>query len=586
MNKEQEWERVATVEEVTVDRPSGAATRGRDLVLVQSRAGIRAFEGTCPHRGTLLSEGAISGSEIVCRAHGWRFDCETGQRRGPVDHPSLIAVPCRARDGFVEVSPSQRSSELQAHRTLDDLPGPPRWPLIGNMIDLRPAVFLQTLESWAARYGSIYRVALGRRTVMVVSDAKIIEGILRRRPGSFRRVPLIELITRELGASGVFSSEGETWRRERRLAMAALAGPNLRAFYPTLVRMTERLKKRWMVAASEGRTVSILGDFRRFTVDVTTNLAFGNDMNTLEKEEVIQNHLSCILSAVHRRLFAPFPYWQWIKLPADRRVDEARAAIGRIFEALMAGARAKLERLPEPERVPQNFLEAMLLARDDEGRPFSDETIVGNLLTLLITGDDTTSNVLAWVVHELLERPAVRSRLVEEVDTALGGSSIPSDLETTSRLHYADAVANETMRFHQIVPLLSLEANEDVVIDGVSLPRGGGVFPLFRPPALDERHFADARAFRPERWIEPPSGAHVPESHMPFGSGPRFCPGRGLALLEIRVVLAMLMKTFELERVGDRSAVKEVYSMHLRPHPLTVRFHTREAQGRGATRVG
>jgi cytochrome P450/nitrite reductase/ring-hydroxylating ferredoxin subunit len=580
MNKEPEWERVAAVAEVAADRPAGAASRGRDLVLVHSRAGIRAFEGACPHRGTLLSEGAIAGSEIVCRAHGWRFDCETGQRRGPEDRPSLVAVPCRVRGGAVEVSPSlQSSSKLQAHRTLGDLPGPPGWPLVGNMIQLRPAVFLQTLESWAARYGSMYRVAFGRRAVLIVSDAKLIEDILRRRPASFRRAPLIELITRELGTYGVFSSEGETWRRERRLAMAALAGPNLRAFYPTLVRMAERLKKRWTVAASEGRPVSILGDFRRFTVDVTTNLAFGNDMNTLETEEVIQNHLSSIISTVHRRLFAPFPYWQWVKLAADRRVDAARAAIGRILEALMAGARAKFERLPEPERVPQNFLEAMVLARDDDGRAFSDETIAGNLLTLLITGDDTTSNVLAWIVHELLERPAVRSRLVAEVDGVLGGSAIPLDLETTNRLDYVDAVANETMRFRQIVPLLSLEANEDVVIDGVSLPRGSGIFPLFRPPALDDRHFGDARSFRPERWVEPPPGAHVVESHMPFGSGPRFCPGRGLALLEIRLVLAMLMKSFELERVGDRSAVKEVYAMHLKPEPLTVRFHTRGARG-------
>ena len=578
MTKDQHWERVAAIDEVSGDRPTGAAIRGRDLVLVPSSAGIRAFEGVCPHRGTLLSEGAVVGSEIVCRAHGWRFDCETGQRRGAVDQPSLVGLPCRTRDDFVEVSPSQAAENgLQAQRTLDDLPGPRRWPVIGNMFELRPAAFLQTLESWAARYGSLYRVALGGRNVMIVSDAKIIERILRQRPGSFRRVPMIEFITRELGASGVFSSEGETWRRERRLAMAALAGPNLRAFYPTLVRMAERLKKRWAMAAADGRTVSILSDFRRFTVDVTTNLAFGNDMNTLEKEEVVQEQLSSILAAVHRRLFAPFPYWHWVKLPADRRTEEARAAIGRMLRALMAGARTKLAQIPEAERVPQNFLEAMLLARDDEGHAFSDETIVGNLLTLLITGDDTTSNVLAWIVHETLERPAVRSRLAEEADRVLGGSSIPPDLETTSRLHYADAVANETMRFRQIVPLLSLQANEDVVIDGVLLPQGGGVFPLFRPPALDDKHFVDARTFRPERWIDPPSGAHVPESHMPFGSGPRFCPGRGLALLEIRVVLAMLMKSFEIERVGDPGAVKEVYSMHLKPDPLTVRFRARRA---------
>jgi cytochrome P450/nitrite reductase/ring-hydroxylating ferredoxin subunit len=586
MSGDEQWTRAAKDEEVLSDRPFGAAVDGADLVLVRTGGGVRAYEARCPHQGTLLSEGDIRGSELVCRAHGWRFDCATGRRLGPEDRPSLVSIPCRIESGFVEVSP-QKSAALtvRARRRVKDLPGPRGWPLLGNALELRSERVHQCLESWAERYGSLYRFRLGRRQVMVVGDAKITEGMLRARPGSFRRMGAVEPVLRELGARGVFSVEGETWRRERRLAMEALAGRHLRAFYPTLLRVAERLEKRWMKAAAEGRTVAIVDDLMRFTVDVTTSLTFGTDMNTLENDEVIQRHLALLLPAANRRLFSPFPYWRYVRLPADRRLDRAQVEIRKTLESLIGKARTRLETALPTERDPQNFLEAMLLARDDEGRVFSDEVIFGNALTMLLAGEDTTANSLGWITHEILDRPDVRARLIEEVDAVLGGASIPPDLDRANRLPYADAVAQETLRLRPVAIMIALEANEDVLIDDVALPRGEWVYGLLRQPALDERNFTDARAFRPDRWITPPA-EHTPGAHMPFGSGPRICPGRTLALLEIRVVLAMMMKRFEIERVGVREDVRERFSFTMVPKNLNVRFHARTNSESRVLRAG
>src|SRR5205814_1425789 len=99
---------------------------------------------------------------------------------------------------------------------------------------------------------------------------------------------------------------------------------------------------------------------------------------------------------------------------------------------------------------------------------------------------------------------------------------------------------------------------------------------LTRPPAVDPRHFAAPETFRPERWLEgPAAGAHDPAAHIPFGSGPRLCPGRSLALLEMKVVLAMLYKSFEVTRVGAAQEVGEVFAFTMGPRGLRVRLRRR-----------
>src|SRR5258708_11887733 len=101
MTSSERWERVAGAEQIATNAPLGAALGDQELVLIKSTAGVRAFEGRCPHQGTLLAEGEIQGSELVCRAHGWRFDCATGERRGASNKPSLKSFPCRVEGGAI-----------------------------------------------------------------------------------------------------------------------------------------------------------------------------------------------------------------------------------------------------------------------------------------------------------------------------------------------------------------------------------------------------------------------------------------------------------------------------------------------------
>ena len=196
---------------------------------------------------------------------------------------------------------------------------------------------------------------------------------------------------------------------------------------------------------------------------------------------------------------------------------------------------------------------------------------------MLLAGEDTTAYTLAWAVHHLCDAPAAAARLHQEAADVLNGRAAPDDIESVNRLAYAGAVANETMRLRPVAPLLLFEAIHDVVIGDIAVARGQWVTLLTRPPAVDSAHFGDPDTFRPERWLDASAtgGAHEPSAHMPFGSGPRICPGRTLALTEMRMLLAMLYGAFEVERVGAGSDVREEFAFTMSPVGLRVRLHAR-----------
>jgi cytochrome P450 len=457
-----------------------------------------------------------------------------------------------------------------------DLPGPNGLPLLGNVLQLDLARLHEILEGWADRYGPIYRYRMGPRSVVVVSDPRLSEQVLRQRPETFRRLSNLEPVFAEMGLAGVFSAEGDAWRAQRRLAMEALSHRHLQGFYPTLRRVGDRLRSRWQRAADAGAPIAIVDDLKRFTVDVTTFLTFGHDIDTLgQGDDVIQRRLEQVFPALNRRLFALVPTWRFVRSRADRRLDRALAELRAWLAELVAAARARSRDGAGRPDAPANFLEAMLAARDAAGRPFPEEALFGNLMTMLLAGEDTTAYTLGWAVHHLCDSPASVAALRAELDDRLGPAPMPADIDAANGLAYAGAVANEAMRLRPVAPLLLFETNVETVLGDVALPARAQVGVLTRRPARSASNFADPAVFRPERWLTAGTGPHEPSAHIPFGTGPRLCPGRTLALLEMKLVLATLYKSFDVRREGAASGVRESFAFTMHPVGLSVRLERR-----------
>lgn len=575
------WKRVARAAEVRGPGPHAVAADGLDVVLVRTAAGLRAYDGRCPHRGALLGEGELHDGVLVCRNHRWRFDAETGRRDGG---PECL-VPCPAReegeDILVDVSALVQSKSMPppaARRSFRDLPGPPRLPLIGSSHLLKLDQMHLQFEAWGREFGTPYALALGPRRIVVFADVGDMMPVLRDRPEAFTRGSNLAPIFKELGVAGVFSAEGAAWRPQRRLSMEALSHRHLRAFFPTLAGVAERLRRRWMRAAERSEVLDVAEELKRFTVDVTTQLAFGYDLDTLGRDDdVIQKKLGLLFPTFNRRLFALLPWWRVLRMPADRAVDRAVDELHTWLSGLVTESRARLAADPGLVEHPQNFLQAMLTARDENGDAFDDETILGNAMTMLLAGEDTTAYTLAWCVHHLLESPEDVAALRAELGSVLDGANIPLSIDAVNRLAYAGGIANEAMRLRPVAPLFFLEATADTVVGEVEIPAGMVVVLMIRPPAVNVANFDAPDEFRPARWLEDrvSRGPHEPSAHQPFGSGPRICPGRALALLEMKLVLATIYQTFDVQRVGAASDVREELSFTVRPVGLRVKLRPR-----------
>jgi cytochrome P450 len=457
-----------------------------------------------------------------------------------------------------------------ATRSLSDLPGPRRLPLIGNLHQMDTARMHHAMEKWSEEYGPYYRFRVGRRELLAVADSAAIGTILRDRPTGYRRTQLLEKVFHELGISGVFAANGDAWRAQRRMVMAAFDTRHVKSYFPFLARVTERFYRRLSEHARRGVEFDLQTDLMRYTVDVVAGLAFGVDINTIESDgETIQTHLNHVFPMLNRRLAAPFAYWRWLRLPADRALDRHLNIVRRDVAQLISQARERLAHDPGLRQAPENLIEAMLVESESPGAEISDYDVASNVVTMLLAGEDTTANTLAWLMQLASREPAVLERLTAEADAVLGESHFAERLEIAAALKLTAACAHETMRLKPVAPILLLQAAGPKIVGDVAIPGGTVVAALMRRGSMDERYFERPHAFEPDRWLATTGNERI---SMPFGAGPRICPGRNLALLEINMVTSMIFRNFAIKAIGtpDGRPVEEWLSFTMAPSPLTI----------------
>jgi cytochrome P450 len=433
-------------------------------------------------------------------------------------------------------------------------------------------------EEWCERYGPIFRFDLGTRRIVCVADIEAVNAILRDRPEGFRRSRELKRNADESGFSGVFVAEGEEWRHQRRLAVTGLNSNHLNRYFHVVRTSTERLYRRLKERAQGSPAFDIGRELTSYTVDITSALAFGHDLNTLERgDNELQKHIQRVFQIGGRRVSMPVRYWRWVRLPADRAADRSLAEIRRAVEKFIEQARVRMAARPELREKPENFLESMLAAQETDGA-FTDDEVIGNTFTLLLAGEDTTAHTMAWTIWFLASRPETQARWAYEAHEVLGEHRFPVAYEAVERLRYGEAVLRESMRLKPVAPLMGVEPLEDTMVAGTLIPAGTRIMLLTRHASIHEGGFERASEFVPGRWLDAGDDAratHNAKAFLPFGGGPRFCPGRNLAFLESKSAMAMIARNFALELDESNGPVKERLSFTMVPQGLRVRLRER-----------
>ncbi|MEI7374769.1 cytochrome P450 [Dickeya chrysanthemi] len=457
-------------------------------------------------------------------------------------------------------------------KSIKRLPTPPTRGLLGHVEYLkRHDVHLQLLR-WKERYGPFYRLRLGWKPAMVIADAEWIRTIMKARPDEFRRRSSIESVFQEAGLNGVFSSEGARWEHQRKLTEPMFQPAHLKYFYPSLRKITARLSERFVRLAQTGEVFSLVDEFKRYTVDVTSLLAFGEDINILEQgENPLSQSLRRMFPVINQRCGSPIPLWRYIRRERDKQFDASLSLIRERLYAFIDHQRERLERNPQLIDAPENMLQIMINEQKKDGA-LTDEDILANAFTLLLAGEDTTANTLAWMSFLLCTSPAVEEQVVRECRQATEDAEdiLPWPLP---RMPVITAVMYEAMRLKPVAPLLYLEPVKDTVVADFHIRKGTPLLLMLHASGFEEALFQQPRDFMPERWLE--RGQASFSDLQPFGGGPRMCPGRSLALMEIKLGFHALCSRFRVEAQQPASEVIESFAFTMTPAGFRVRLHKR-----------
>lgn len=469
-------------------------------------------------------------------------------------------------------------------RELDALPGPRGIPVLGNALQIESSRFHQQLEAWCDEFGPLFKLQIGKRKILVVGDHQRVALILRDRPDGFRRTSRLEEIWREMNLPpGVFGANGETWQRQRRMVMAGFDPTHVKRYFPALQTVAQRLVGRWKTAAQSSAAIELQPDLMRYTVDTIAGLAFGAEVNTLESEgDVIQQHLDKIFPALFKRILSPLPTWRYVPSGANRELLRSIAEVNLAVTGFVAQARERMRADASLHENPRNLLEAMLAAADVPDSGIDDKQVAGNVLTMLLAGEDTTANTIAWMIHLLWRNPRALARAAGEVRWVVRDLNNPTFDEIT-KLDYVEACAHETMRLKPVAPILPLETLREVTIGDVHVPAGTIVISVMRRDSVSDSHVPRAATFDPERWLSTnadSSALNVNSAKrvsMPFGAGPRICPGRYLALLEMKMLMAVLLGNFDIESVTtpDGLEAREHLAFTMAPVGLRMKLKIR-----------
>jgi unspecific monooxygenase len=445
-----------------------------------------------------------------------------------------------------------------AQRKLLIPPVPPRPARELSFLQFLHAVRTNALTMWteAAYQEAVLRHRFLGRTHMLINAPDAIHRILVDNPGNYRRSPASIRILRPITGYGLLLSEGEDWRRQRRIIGPALAPRSLPVLARHIVTCTQEALAAF--AAQTGQPLDLLAAMQNLALDIA-----GRSMFSLEVREY---------GAAMRRMLTEYgmtyarPHlWDMVLPPSIPTLrDLGRRRFQRRWMALMSGImRARLA-APATE-TPRDLFDLLHAARDPEtGDSFSSEQLRDQIATMILAGHATTAVALFWSLFLLANAPEEQQRLADETR----GMTITPDnaMEAVPRLVRTRAVINEALRLYPPAFTLVREAMRADRAGPIDIPRHAVL--MIAPWVLHrhQRFWRDPDAFDPDRFM--PEAPPPPRfAYLPFGAGPRVCVGAQFALTEATLVLAMLVRDFHVS-LADTEPVRPVAVVTTQPnHP-------------------
>jgi len=457
------------------------------------------------------------------------------------------------KDGFELNFGELAGSDLSlVQQALKKIPGPSRLPILGNAHHLSGSNPSESFLQLAKHFGPIYRFHIFYTNVLVISDPALIRKIVEMKEG-FQRLRFFDNDIKLLGRV-LFAIDGKEWEEKR-----VLLNPHFRA--QTVNNLLISISERSMSAikyleqfakTDEAADVDMM--FSRVTLDVISQFIFSSHLDsTSGKDNVLTKAFKHIVEGKEK--LSIFPYWDYLPVPSRFAYLRAKRDFSNFVNEVIKSRRQQKVKSEKPADIVD-----ALLASD-----LSDSDIQDEIMGLLFAGHDTTAHTLSYALYHICTDRDILMKVREEIDNVFQEKKEMTSIEQVGKLKYLTAVVKETLRIYPQGTAHPLTAVKDVDLDGLLVPKDTVVMCYTYVVHHLDKYWPDPEVFKPERFIandiaivdgvaavdKQKTEGNTVESvkkastYFPFMQGRHMCIGQHLAMLEMRVVLATLIKYFD-----------------------------------------
>ncbi|WP_088893629.1 cytochrome P450 [Leptolyngbya ohadii] len=422
-----------------------------------------------------------------------------------------------------------------------------------------------------AQQGDYLKIPLGfGLKAYFVNDAEAVQEILLKQAKKVEKPGNVKRVAKGVFGENLFTSDGELWQQLRSTLQPAFQAKRLNAQVEMMVDTTESAIASWKI----GQVVDLSAAMMDLTLGITTQALFGQDLRHTPAADSLLSFLD-----LFSELISSFPIPLWIPTPKHLAIKHHFRVMNSYFRTWVAERKRSSQ---DGDDVLSMLVQAQ--QADASGR-LSDQQICNEVSNLFAAGYEVVAHTLAFSCYLLTQYPDVEARLREELDRVLGDpsktaarSGRPITAADLPQLSYLERVIKESMRLLPVTTVLSRQVIEEIQLPGgYTLPKGSLV--LISPWTLQRRsdYFPDPLQFNPDRFQNPDN---IPKfAYLPFSAGPRVCIGNLLAMMQMKVNLAILLQQYRFS-IAPNYQFKPIYRFNTRPQGgLPVVIEERSRQG-------
>ncbi|HYP39992.1 MAG TPA: cytochrome P450 [Chloroflexia bacterium] len=429
--------------------------------------------------------------------------------------------------------------------------GPQGYPVLGVIPKLISNPF-HYMVSVAQHYGGVTRLNIGPARVYLVSHPDHVRHILVNNAANYWKGPILRGVKLIIG-DGLFASDGDLWKRQRRLLSPTFSHQRLRGMVTVMTDVISEHMARWRGTSERGEVVDLLEEMVPININILLKTIFGTSISYTEARavraasDVIFNHSEKLVFS----FFMPMS----IPRPGHRRFRKALAVVDAVVERVIAERRHNLEDTGD-------VLSTLLLVRDESGEAMDDQQIRDEVMSIFMAGYESTAAALAWAWYLLSQHPVAEEKLLAELAEVLDGRT--PTFEDLPKLKYTRMVVDETLRLYPPFPTFFRTSYGSDRLGDYYLPPNAAIILSPYVTHRNPQYWEDPDRFDPERFTPERVAERQSHAYYPFGMGQRLCIGSSLSVIEQQLILAMVAQQYH-RRLTPGYVLEPHYDIALRP---------------------